>query len=116
MTKLSPHFRRSEFECNCGQCSGYDTVDAELLNMLEAIRTHFNKPVRITSGHRCPTHNANVGGTMKSQHLFGRAADIQVQDTSPQEVYDFAETLEPGGLGLYDDFVHIDSRNGKARW
>ena len=35
----------------------------------------------ITSGYRTASHNTKVGGSRSSQHLLGRAADIQVQDT-----------------------------------
>ena len=99
--------------CQCG--CGYDTVDTELLDMLNQIRAAFG-PVRITSGCRCPEHNAEVGGAPDSQHLRGRAADIVVHNTPPAIVADFAESLNPGGLGRYDGWVHIDSRSGHARW
>jgi uncharacterized protein YcbK (DUF882 family) len=110
----STHFQRSEFACKCG-CN-FDTVDYELLRCLEYIREHFDKPVIINSACRCPTHNANVGGGQKSQHLLGRAADIVVQDTDPQEVYTLADQMEVGGLGEYDSFTHIDTRVFYARW
>lgn len=115
MGDLTLHFSRSEFKCSCGKCN-FDTVDAGLVLMLEKIRTHFNKPVVINSACRCAYHNAAVGGGKTSQHLYGRAADIRVVGISPGVVADFAETLNPGGLGRYGTFTHIDSRNERARW
>ena len=38
------------------------------------------QPVTITSAYRTPAHNAKAGGAKFSQHLYGRAADIRVQD------------------------------------
>ena len=115
------YFDRSEFACQCG-CK-FDTVDAELLNALTYIREHFNKPVRINSGCRCLKHNAAVGGAMPnadgvggSQHLYGRAADITVDDVDAAEVYALAEQMEVGGLGDYSRFTHLDTRTGFARW
>lgn len=116
MGDLTLNFSRHEFRCKCGTCD-FDTVDAGLLLMLEQIRSHFGQPVRITSACRCARHNQAVGGGTRSQHLYGRAADIQVADTDPKDVADYAETLNPGGLGRYATFTHIDSRtNGPARW
>ncbi|MBT11850.1 MAG: serine/threonine protein kinase [Oceanospirillaceae bacterium] len=113
---LTEHFSRIEFRCKCGKCD-FDTVDAGLVLMLEKIRRHFNRPVTITSACRCARHNQAVGGSTRSQHLYGRAADITVAGTQPADVADFAETLNPGGLGRYATFTHIDSRTiGPARW
>lgn len=116
MTRLSPHFVRAEFACKCG--CGFDTVDPQTLEILEAVRTHFNAPVTITSGCRCPTHNRRVGGATSSQHILGRAADIQVQGVAPDEVYDWiAEHFPRASLGCYATFTHVDTRsNGPARW
>lgn len=114
--KISSYFDRSEFACQCG--CGFDTVDAELIVVLTALREHFNTPVTITSASRCAKHNANVGGSPKSQHLLGRAADIVVKDVSPSEVYDYLDSTYPDqyGMGKYDSFTHIDTRGVKTRW
>jgi uncharacterized protein YcbK (DUF882 family) len=63
-------------------------------------------------------HNYQVGGSPESQHRFGRAADIKVQDVEPQKVYDFLIRNHPEsyGIGLYSGWVHIDSRTNKSRW
>ena len=115
MGDLSKHFSRKEFAC--GDSCGHDTVDTELLEVLEMVRGKFG-PVRITSGHRCRIHNKSVGGMVNSQHLRGRAADIVVKNTEPEEVADFIESIMPdhGGIGRYENFVHVDSRTNKARW
>ena len=123
MGDLSAYFSRSEFASKDGD-PGYDVVDAKLLEYLEAIRQYFNKPLVITSGHRSPQHNADVGGAKSSLHLTGRAADFYVKDVPVIEVYSYCEHLldGEGGLGLYDrgagtGWIHIDSRtNGGARW
>jgi uncharacterized protein YcbK (DUF882 family) len=110
----SPHFDRSEFACGCG--CGFDTVDAELLNCLEYIREHFDRPVIINSAARCPDHNLACGSNSGSQHLLGRAADIRVDGIEPTLVHELCEQMEVGGLGEYDTFTHLDTRVGFARW
>ena len=114
MGDLSAHFSRKEFECSCG--CGFDTVDSVLLEALESIRNHFERPVRITSACRCHEHNKKVGGSTNSQHKKGRAADIQITAVSPSSVANYAEDLGMS-VGRYETFTHIDSRSGPpAKW
>ncbi|WP_299231692.1 D-Ala-D-Ala carboxypeptidase family metallohydrolase [uncultured Halomonas sp.] len=114
--RLSRHFRRAEFACRDG--CGFDTVDAQTLEILEAVRVAFGSPVIINSGCRCPAHNAAVGGVPNSQHVLGRAADIRVVGHEPADVYSWIEQRFPAAsLGLYSTFVHVDTRTGgPARW
>ena len=116
MTKLSEHFSREEFACQCG--CGQDTVDYELIRVLEALRSHTG-PIHISSGNRCPSHNSACGGALKSFHVISKAADIIVKGNTPAETYHFLNERYPDrfGLGLYSGWVHIDVRSGpKARW
>jgi len=46
--------------------------------ILEPVRKHFGKPVRINSGYRGPALNAAVGGSSKSQHCNGEAVDFEI--------------------------------------
>jgi len=47
---------------------------------LEEVRALLKKSIRISSGFRSEAVNKEVGGSTKSQHLLGQAADF----TSPQ--------------------------------
>jgi uncharacterized protein YcbK (DUF882 family) len=114
---------RWEFACKCG--CGLDTVDAELLLVLESLRAHFGCAVYIISGCRCSAHDKAIQKkyypdlpyTGTSQHLFCRAADIRVKKATPREVYEYLHNRYPDrfGMGLYDTFVHIDTKSGAAR-
>ena len=121
-TYLAPCFQVKEFAC---RASDIILIDDELVVLLQCIREHFGNPVHITSGYRTASHNAKVGGSKSSQHLLGRAADIQVQDTDPLAVAAYAESLMPGwgGIGRYPvkagrakGWVHVDTRPNKSRW
>ena len=121
--QLSPAFKVREFRCRDG--SDAIMIDQTLVVLLQAIREHFGRPVTITSGYRTAAHNTAVGGAKSSQHLLGRAADIQVQDTDPLAVAAYAESLMPGwgGVGRYPvkpgrarGWVHVDTRPNKSRW
>lgn len=115
--KLSPHFTREEFACNhCGKLP--HDPPKELLDLLEAVRTHFNVPTVVLSGYRCETHNTNVGGAKKSKHLKGIAADIAVKGVHPHVVHEYLAKLMKGkgGIGKYSTFTHVDVRSTPARW
>ena len=116
--QISANFKRSEFACKCG--CGFDTVDVALIEIVQAVRDRFGVPFDINSGCRCPTHNRAVGGASNSQHLFGRAADIDSSrsDVSPDRVADYVEENFPHmSVGRYNTFTHVDSRtNGPAFW
>ena len=116
MNSLTPNFKRSEFACKCG--CGFDTIDARTLEVLQAVREHFAVPVVVTSAARCPDHNRAVGGARNSQHVYGRAADIQVRDVEPAAVFDWiAQQYPAASLGHYATFTHVDTRtSGPARW
>lgn len=121
--KLAPGFTVREFRCRDG--TDPVLIDEALVVLLQCIREHFGKAVTITSGYRTAAHNAKVGGSKSSQHLLGRAADIQVADTPVEDVAAYAESLMPGwgGVGRYPvkadrakGWVHVDTRANKSRW
>ena len=114
--KLSANFRVREFACRDG--SDVIFISDGLVQVLQAIRMHFNRPVTINSAYRTPAYNKKVGGAAYSQHLYGTAADIRVTGVSPKDVAAYAETLLPGtgGIGIYSNFVHVDVRSKKSRW
>ncbi|NOQ31158.1 MAG: DUF882 domain-containing protein [Helicobacteraceae bacterium] len=113
--RVSENFKESEFKC---KCCGEVKVDSLLLEILEDVRKHFGKPVTINSGYRCKIHNKEVGSTELSQHRRGKASDITVKDTDPQLVTDYLISEHPHGLGIgrYESFTHVDTREWRARW
>lgn len=113
--KLSENFSRHEFACQCG--CGFDTVDTRLLSILQRIRDVILVSMDVLSGCRCRLHNESVGGATNSQHLYARAADVSADGVDPQVIADMAEQLGATGVGIYDSWVHIDTRSGsKTYW
>lgn len=122
--KLAPNFEAHEFRCRDGSDPIF--VDEELVEILQKVRTYFSRPVNINSAYRTVAYNArpDVGGSTKSQHLYGRAADIWIAGISPQLLGAYIETLLPdrGGIGIYPPnskrrgWVHVDVRAEKSRW
>lgn len=114
--QLSKNFKLSEFACKGSDCCTSVKVDSKLVTFLQKIRDHFGKAVTINSGYRCSTHNKKVGGTTGSYHTKGQACDIVVSGVKPIEVAKYAESIGILGIGLYDTFVHIDTRTKKSFW
>lgn len=68
------YFRPEEFQCkHCGMGG----VVPMLVFYLDMIRAAYGKPIHITSGFRCAEHNKAVGGSRRSRHMIGCAADIR---------------------------------------
>ena len=57
-----------------------------LASGLERCRAVLGRPIFVTSGYRSPKVNAAVGGSAKSAHLRGLAADFRVVGMSPRDV------------------------------
>lgn len=75
---------------------------------LEPVREAFG-PVLISSGFRCPDHNARKGGVLFSQHLAGLAADIAC--TGDGDRYTLVMALLDNGfkrIGIAARHVHAD--------
>lgn len=120
-SRLSENFKVSELLCHGAGCCKEGKIDGKLVDYLQKIRTHFGKPVHVSSAYRCPAWNSLVGGVSGSYHLYGQAADIQVEGVAPAQVAKFAEEIGILGIGLYETdkdghFVHIDTRTAKSYW
>jgi len=83
--KLSTHFSLAEFTTSqTAARRGIDnTPPPEVMAALhrtalglEMVRALIQAPIQITSGYRSPALNKAVGGSARSQHTRGEAADI----------------------------------------
>ena len=55
-----------------------DNLKSLSINILQKIRDHYKKPVRVTSGYRSPELCKAIGSSVKSQHAKGEAADFEI--------------------------------------
>lgn len=123
--KLTQNFALEEFACKDGTPVPDEYLEnvTVLAQNLQVLRDHLNIPVLITgSGYRTPSHNKKINGAKNSQHLYAKAADINVNGHAPAELAIIIEELitsgkmKQGGVGIYKNFVHYDIRGTKARW
>jgi putative chitinase len=57
--------------------------------ILEPVRAHFGKPVRINSSYRSPLVNRAVGGSKTSQHVNGQAIDFEIMGVDNKVLADW---------------------------
>lgn len=113
----------------------YWLVDKEVLYMMLELINQLKKDghneygFHIRTAHRHPTKNGEIDGAKYSQHMFGKAIDIGIEDINKDGeftqddktiVYDILEKIigNRGGLGKYPGTknLHFDCRGFKARW
>ena len=91
------------------------------IRILDELRKHFKRPIVLLSSYRSPAYNKAVGGAPKSIHMQFRALDFAVAGVAPSEVFRVLRSWRAagkfkGGLGLYETFVHVDTRGYNATW
>ncbi len=124
--RLSENFSTGELACRCTDPRCHLTlVSPRLVDALQTLRSLIAAPLWITSGYRCQSHNAAVGGRPHSFHTMGLAADLAAAPPAGlQELADTAARIPAiGGIGVYRQrgFVHVDVRprtaeEARTRW
>lgn len=79
-------FTPSEMACKCGgkYCDGFPhEIQPLLMQILDRARRWSGHPIQVISGLRCETHNRNEKGHVRSQHMYGEAADVYFYGVSP---------------------------------
>ncbi|MCM2473384.1 DUF882 domain-containing protein [Rhizobium sp. CG5] len=91
--------------------------------ILERFREEVGHPVVITSAYRSPDYNKGLPGAAKnSQHMQFRAVDIKVPGAGTPAQWAAvlkryrSEKMFEGGIGIYNTFVHVDTRGHNADW
>lgn len=107
------YFDREEFRCKCGgkYCNGFPAEPQEkLIRVADRVREHFGNAMIVSSGLRCPTHNANSKGVATSRHLSGKAMDFCVTGFSADTVLPYVKAQKEIAFAYAIDsrFVHMD--------
>lgn len=107
-----------------------ETIKTNLFNLcmylLQPLRDHFNHAIHIVSGYRSEEVNSAVGGAKKSDHLTGKAADIQLWINGKncnQRLFDavvelrlpFKQMIDEFGTETEPAWIHLsfDEKNNK---
>lgn len=126
---MTPHFTLEELTVSqeaarSGLRNVPDALQAESLrmlceNILEPLRARVKRPIVVSSGFRSATVNRRIGGSPRSQHCRGEAADFTIPGMSTQEVVDLIRAMRLPVDQCIEEFgawVHVShSRTGRQR-
>jgi uncharacterized protein YcbK (DUF882 family) len=104
------------------------------IKVLDEIREWYGFPIILNCTYRDKDHNKRVKGEKNSLHLSFNAIDFTINNKNSLQViynhlnfqdsirhFSFLPKTGSMGLGLYDTFIHIDTRailnrKAPARW
>lgn len=112
-----PNFTSDELRCRCG--CGQVAMDAGFMDQLQGLRDLLQFPLPVTSGYRCPAHNARVSSTGPTgPHTTGKAADLAVERARAHRLLCVAPQMF-SGVGVQQKgtgrFIHLDTLIGPGR-
>lgn len=121
---MTEHFKLFEFIPDWWSQPVPAEVEANLRKLcetcLEPARVALDYPIRVTSGWRPPAQNARtVGASQTSDHMYGRAADIQALsdgDMDPERIFELFDWLRenaPVGQLILEDHRIARKNSGK---
>tara|TARA_R110002012_G_scaffold186227_2_gene352885 strand:- start:15 stop:476 length:462 start_codon:yes stop_codon:yes gene_type:complete len=102
-----------------------DNLKALCINVLQPIRSEFEKPVMISSGYRSPELCVRIGSSINSQHSKGEAADFEIHSVSNKDlalwiknnlefdqlILEFHNEAEPNSGWIHCSYSTTENRN-----
>ena len=79
--------------------------------VLDPLREAIGQPIQVNSGYRGPKLNQRIGGASNSQHVEGKAADLQAAGMPVLEL--FKRIIR---LGLPFDQLIYEAKSQTAKW
>jgi len=132
---IRPNFRAKEFY-STSAAYGYTVpdchpMDSKLFDAAQWLRDITGVPWSLTSTMRVLAHNRAIGSKDTSLHIPGRAVDMQPTNSAGRKALlkkVFADIAAKGpiyvglrerginGIGAYNSFIHLDTRETFAAW
>jgi uncharacterized protein YcbK (DUF882 family) len=108
--------RRLNHFFRCHHTNQVHPIDPRLYLLLDRLRQSLGAQGRrfeLVSGFRSEDYNRLLrqkSGQVakKSYHVQGMAADIRLEGVPMASIHQAAQRLKVGGVGRYDDFIHVD--------
>jgi uncharacterized protein YcbK (DUF882 family) len=107
------NFTKEEFDC---KHTGKNEMTHEFMAMLQKLRTHYERPIKITSGYRDITHPIEAKKSKGGFHTQGIAADIACDSMQAYDILQLAFKIGFTGIGVNmrgdhnQRFIHLDLR------
>ena len=123
---LPEHFRADELACrHCGALPEGEEYPA-FLDALGLLRVAYNRPMRVSSGYRCPDHPTEAAKGNGALHAHTRGAvDVRVADAAAFDLLELAMALDWIGVGIQQNgersarYLHLDRvprPSGRVVW
>lgn len=94
-------------------------------NIFQPVRDHFKVPIGISSGYRSKKLNQIIGGSKTSEHMSGRALDIDADiygNITNKQIFDFIrknlefnQLIWEFGDDNNPDWVHVSFEKGNNK-
>lgn len=88
--------------------------------VFQPVREHFKVPIAVTSGYRSPALNKAIGGAKRSEHMMGRALDLDADiygGVTNKQIFEFVrdnltfnQLIWEFGDDDSPDWVHVSYR------
>ena len=106
------------------QKNGVDPTTAAVLERIDQSLAGVVPGLTVQSAYRSAKYNASVGGARASQHIQGRAIDLDLSSFTPEQKRSVLAAVlaqpEVKGIGVYDsglNVLHFDTRSGdRVAW
>mgnify|MGYP000424540618 CR=1 FL=1 len=101
-----------------GRNPDIDNVHSDVLQRWERVQKRFGRDLPINSGFRDKNRNRRAKGAKKSQHMHGKALDIDVRILPKDErlrLIRIASDEGFTGVGVYNNAIHLDT-GGRRHW
>lgn len=120
-TAVAKNFTEKEiYNASYGHNGAPFFMDQAVIRGCQIIRDYFGVPATVNSSNRTKQHELLSGRSGNSQHVLGKAIDLDFDESIlikfHQEILykgDLFRQLRAvgvSGFGLYDGFLHIDTR------
>jgi hypothetical protein len=102
------------------QKNGLDRTTADVLQRIVQSLAGVVPALTVQSAYRSAAYNASVGGARHSQHIQGKAIDLDLSTFTPEQKRAVLAAVmaqpEVKGIGVYDtglNVLHFDTRSGE---
>ncbi len=100
-----PNFSKTEFDC---KHTGKNEMLPEFMDLLQMIRSDYNKPMPISSGYRDKTHPEERKKKATGAHSLGCACDVAVSGVDSIRLIAVAYYYGINRIGVAKTFIHLD--------
>lgn len=104
------NFNEREFSCSH---TGKVRMLEDFVDVLQAIRNAYSKPIVISSAYRHPTHPIEIEKNRPGEHSFGAAVDVLCSGKDALEILFYAQNFGIKRIGVNQKgnhasrFIHL---------